>query len=337
MQNYSIVNKFLHRFYLSNYFISKSTLELERELYEKKINNLELNQVVFISGLARSGTTYFMREIFETDQYASLQYNNMPFLFLPNLWKNRTSEMLVERAHKDGIKVNSSSPEEFDEYFWKAYLNDSYLGNDTLELHNPEKKVIDIYLDYIKLISISKNKSRYITKNNNNLLRLSSLQQIPNSKFFFLVRKPLDHASSLLKLHQKFSRDHKSDSFTLEYFNFLGHHEFGLNQKVFNLEEEKQKNLSSLDKSTLDYWLLVWLQYYTYLLNKTDDSIEIILFEDLILNRGRVFEFVNRTLDINVNNKKSIFSPPKYNSFKSETLTECEKVYGKLKKKIKYL
>lgn len=52
----------------------------------------------------------------------------MPFLFLPNTWVFHSHEELFERSHGDSIKVNAESPEEFDEYFWKSFLNDSYIN-----------------------------------------------------------------------------------------------------------------------------------------------------------------------------------------------------------------
>ena len=126
----------------------------------------------------------------------------MPFLFLPNIWHPPGQTKPKERAHNDGILVNSESPEEFDEYFFKVFLDDKYIKKSYLKSHKLNFKVLKKYLEYIKLICLSKNKERYISKNNNNILRFKSLIKIENSFFFFLIRSPLDHASSLLKLHK---------------------------------------------------------------------------------------------------------------------------------------
>ena len=104
MKNYSVLSKILHKAYLKNYFISRASLELEFDLHQKKLLQKEIEKVVFISGLARSGTTILLRKVFSSNEFASLQYNNMPFLFLPNLWSPKTKIKSYERAHGDNIK-----------------------------------------------------------------------------------------------------------------------------------------------------------------------------------------------------------------------------------------
>ena len=61
MPTYSATDKFLHKFYLSNYSISKATLEMEEILYGQKAKQIDVEQYVFVTGLARSGTTVVMR------------------------------------------------------------------------------------------------------------------------------------------------------------------------------------------------------------------------------------------------------------------------------------
>lgn len=56
----------------------------------------------------------------------------------------------------------------------------------------------------------------------------------------------------------------EDDDFVLEYMNWLGHHEFGLNQKAFQFGEETPQ--FSENKASLDYWLQIWINYYSYLL-----------------------------------------------------------------------
>ena len=195
---------------------------MEEILYSQKAKQLELKQQVFVTGLARSGTTAVMNKIFGTRLYASLQYANMPFLLSPNLWKRKSKIESHERTHKDGIIIDGNSPEEFDEYFWKAFMNDSYIMSDGLALHDVDRKMLDKYLTYISLICLAKGKDKYVSKNNNNVLRLSAFQKIDHSKIILLFRNPLSHASSLMKLDSSFTKNQTDDPFTLEYFNYLG-------------------------------------------------------------------------------------------------------------------
>ena len=41
---------------------------------------------VFVSGMARSGTTILLNAIYETDEFAALTYQDMPFILSPNIW-----------------------------------------------------------------------------------------------------------------------------------------------------------------------------------------------------------------------------------------------------------
>ena len=83
-----------------------------------------------------------------------------------------------------------NSPEAFEEVFWSTFPS-----------KNP-----NFFEDYIKLILKKNNKSRYLSKNNQNISRLDFLAN--NFLFIILVtfRDPLQHAQSLLNQHIKFSK-----------------------------------------------------------------------------------------------------------------------------------
>ncbi|MCW5515588.1 sulfotransferase [Muriicola sp. Z0-33] len=298
MSNYSKAEKHLHKLYLSNYFLSKSSLELEEIIHGNKAKQTPIEEYVFITGLARSGTTALMNKIFTTEEYASLQYSNMPILLSPNLWNKKLKIAKHERAHKDGIIIDGNSPEEFDEYFWKVFLNDSYI-KDGLLPHEVDEKVLAKYLTYVSLICHSKGKQKYISKNNNNILRLSSLNKIQGSKIIILFRDPLSHASSLMKLHKSFSENQKDDPFVLDYFNYLGHHEFGLGHKPFLLTDNFINNKDRYTPEDLNYWLQIWINYYDYLLANFDDNWMVVSFEDLIEEPNKVYDHLKANLNIN--------------------------------------
>jgi len=136
--------------------------------------NHNFDNHVFITGLARSGTSILLNEIYKTNQFASLTYEDMPFILAPNLWnkiklKSKPS-LPKERMHEDGIKINTNSPEAFEEVFWKTFSDD---------LNNRE----DYFKNFVTLI-LKKNKiNRYLSKNNQNIDRLLIINKIfPKSK-----------------------------------------------------------------------------------------------------------------------------------------------------------
>lgn len=336
MASYSGSDKFLHKVYLGNYALSKAGLELEEILHGRQAKELTVNEKVFVTGLARSGTTAVMNKIFETGEYASLQYSNMPFVLNPNLWKRKSKIESHERAHKDGIIIDGNSPEEFDEYFWKSHLKDSYILEDGLSLHEVEKEILDKYLTYVKLICLSKGKTKYVSKNNNNILRLEALRKIDKSKIILLFRDPLAHASSLMKLHLRFSAEQKEDPFQLQYFDYLGHHEFGLHHKPFLLTSDFEHNRKKFKKDHIDYWLAIWLNYYHFLLNSMKDGDILICFEDLIAEPNRIYDQLAGQLSL----EGDFSDTPKHNPSKypekdcdTQLLAQCRAVYKKLRDK----
>ncbi len=338
MSSYSKAEKNLHKLYLSNYFLSKSSLELEEILYGTKSQKNPVLQYVFITGLARSGTTALMNKIFGTDEYASLQYSNMPILLSPNLWNKKLKIARHERAHKDGIIIDGNSPEEFDEYFWKVFLDDSYI-KDGLLPHEASDKVLKKYLAYVALICHAKQKQKYISKNNNNILRLTSLKKIEGSKIIILFREPLAHASSLMKLNKSFTKDQKEDPFVLDYFNYLGHHEFGLGHKPFLLTQDFIANKEKYDHDDLNYWVYIWINYYEYLLENFDGDFAVVSFEDLIDDPDSVFGYVKSMLHIDselISEKKH--SPSKYSepSCDQSLIDRAMKIYKELDAKKEY-
>jgi hypothetical protein len=102
-----------------------------------------------------------------------------------------------------------------------------------------------------------------------------------------------------MKLHRSFSENQKEDPFVLDYFNYLGHHEFGLNHKPFLLTDSFNARREKYALDDLNYWVSVWINYYEYLLDSYDPGFLLVSFEDLINEPNRVFDYVQSNLKIN--------------------------------------
>jgi len=83
MNKYSWWQKKLHQFALSTNLIREVTFDIESSLISITQTN---DNHVFVSGLARSGTTVILNAIYKSNQFASLSYKDMPFVLAPNLW-----------------------------------------------------------------------------------------------------------------------------------------------------------------------------------------------------------------------------------------------------------
>ncbi len=263
-QGYSYWSRLIHELVLDNNFLSKLLFKIEKRFFLKK--EVEVNNpFVVVSGLARAGTTAFTKKLFKTGKFDSLSYANMPLVLSPNLWAKLYKPKNVEekeRAHGDRMSFSLNSIEALDEYFFKAFQNDNYIKKDSVIKHAPSVEVYEEYLHYQKLVK-KKDDNFYLTKNNNFLLRYEGMRQHDTDFVFLLViRDPLSHASSLLAQHKNFIKQQQDDPFVLQYMNWLGHFEFGLNQKEFDFGQNL--DLKSYDKLELNYWLSVWINYYNY-------------------------------------------------------------------------
>ncbi|MDC3187383.1 hypothetical protein OBA38_00785, partial [bacterium] len=269
---YGELSKLFHKIVLENYNIAHKLLDLQTKNIES-VNN----EFIIVSGLARSGTTALTRALTKSQKLKSLDYSSMPFIICPKVWSKfykPKSNKSLERKHNDNIFISYSSVEALDEYFFKIQLNDSYVKESVVELHNITELQYQKYLKYQKSIADDK---IYLTKNNNFLLRYKSFRKL-NKRFKFLVcfREPISHANSLLNQHLSFTKLQKKDPFILEYMNWLGHYEFGLNQKQMNFNN----NIISYDKNDVNYWISLWINYYEYLIRVHDKSLILIEFEN---------------------------------------------------------
>lgn len=259
MADYSALDRLLHRLALASPVRAEMMHDIERGMFLKK-TPADGGAHVFVAGLARAGTTILMREIHRTGTFGSLTYADMPFVLAPNLWarisrKGQTPGQKAERAHGDGIEVDMASPEALDEVYWRIFAGDDYIGRDGLSPHGPDEELIAGYRDLIRLVLLRTGTARYVSKNNNTILRLSALAAaMPQAQFLVPLRRPLDHAASLLGQHERFLN---ADPFTRDYMTWLGHHEFGATHRPFLFGPPPAG-----DPTTLDYWLRLWLSVH---------------------------------------------------------------------------
>ena len=321
MKNYSGTHKFFHDFVLRNKFINKSLFEIEK-LFFLRNKDIKYKTHIFVTGLPRSGTTSLLNFLYSSNEYASLTYNNIPFVLSPNFsklfYKKNISKK--ERLHGDGINFDNNSPEALDEIFFD----------------NNEEFVKHEIVNYIQLILINYNKDKYLSKNNLNYKRIDLIQSIfSNSIFLIPIREPLQHANSLLNQHLHFSQLQKEDDFIRRYMNYLGHNEFGLNHKLWN------EPINYRDRGKIDYWLEQWFLFYKDIYNKYQSytNCYFVLYEELtntnyiklLLKKINFSEFENINLnyfknsnkkEINVNFSNSVYENASrvYNDFKEKLI-----------------
>jgi hypothetical protein len=341
--DYNFTARLLHQIALQKP-VAEVSFDIENLSVKKKDKQFADNHV-FVSGLARSGTTILLRYLYQTDVFKSLTYLDMPFVLMPNIWKKisykKPSTEVKERAHQDGIMVGFDSPEAFEEVFWRVFCGDQYIGNDKLQLHEADDDILEkfkVYVTNILLSSNSPNQSRYLSKNNNNVLRFSSLQKaMPNAQIIIPFRDPLQQAFSLLTQHNHFCKKQSEDRFSLKYMNWLGHFEFGLNQRSFYLgDEEAFKKMLDYEKTDINFWLANWKNYYKYVNKQYTENRLFFNYDDFCrhpqLTMDKLFEKIRVTSSpIQLEPFKP--SAKMVTGYNEELVAECNSIYRELDKK----
>lgn len=288
MPAYSFLDRLLHRLALSLTPVAEMSFDMDQPRAGPLMPGLCEARHVFVAGLARAGTTVLMRRLHASGAFRSLTYRDMPFVLAPNLWKSlsatsRRNLESAERAHGDGVRVDADSPESLEEVFWRVFDGRSYIAADHLCAHAPGAQLRETYQRYVGAILASgaAGETRYLSKNNNNILRLGAIRRaFPNALILVPFRHPLAHAASLLRQHLHFSEVHAGDRFARDYMTWLVHHEFGGDHRPFRLGSDGDTPLPA-DTMSLDYWLELWLRTYRWLLETAPETVVFVGYEQL--------------------------------------------------------
>ena len=247
----------------------------------------------------------------------------MPFILAPNFWAKisprKSHGKLQERAHGDSIRVSTNSPEAFEEVFWKTFADD---------LINRE----EFFIKFISLILKKNNKTRYLSKNNQNIRRLNLISEIfPRSKILIPFRDPLQQTLSLFSQHMKFVKEQNEDTFIRDYMKWIGHSEFGLDYRMIH-----PSNLLYPNEKEFNHWLEQWYLTYKFVLELSAKHGEFYLigYESLCGN-PKVWINVKDLLGIN-QEIKFLFKETKKvigQTFDNNLSNKCYRLYESLMSK----
>jgi len=223
----------------------------------------------------------------------------------------KTNVEEVERSHQDGIMINNESSEAFDEVFFQVYESNIYSFKNYLNEYESEH--INSYIEFINHFLITNKRNIYITKNNNHILRLPQIIESGKFKILITFRNPLTHAASLEKQDLIHSNLQKENTFVLDYMNYLGHFEFGLNKKYFKFRNER---VNVTEYEGIDFWLAQWINYYGRIieLTKKYQGINLINFEDWCSKEKFLLRRINNITGLTIFNK-DIYFPAVKSSF----------------------
>jgi Sulfotransferase family len=261
-------DRFMHQMGLGFAPLAEFAHDWEHARFGSRADLIEGGSPVFVVGFARSGTTILTRLLHKTGQFASLTYRDMPFPLAPNLWASSSRQfdrinIATERGHGDGLLHDLDSPEAIEEVFWRHFEGRRYIHHEKLSAVQPTSASIVAFRRYVSLILLRYQQARYLSKNNNNILRVPALAEMfPTAVFVHPFRDPLQQASSLLNQHQRAVALHAADPFHSQYMGWLGHHEFGSDHRPFDFGSD---NIQGLTPEEPDYWLARWIEAYRHL------------------------------------------------------------------------
>lgn len=249
---------------------------LESRLLGERLEAVPIEAPVYVTGLARSGSTILLELLARHEQLASHRYRDFPPVLLPVAWNwflDRAAQREVaaeERAHQDRILVTPESPEAFEELVWSAFF---------AQLHDPaQSTVLDastsnarfeaFYRDHIRKLLLVRGGRRYLAKGNYNVARLGYLRRLfPDARFVVPVRDPLWHVASLMKQHALFCREGRRDPRVVRHMSRAGHYEFGLDRRAVNLGDGTAPRIEALWRAgaEVEGWALTWDSVYGHL------------------------------------------------------------------------
>lgn len=271
--------------------------KVENFFLKDQLSEQEIVEPIFITGLARSGSTILLTMLHEHPDNASFSYQDFPFLHIHWFWtqflrfspRNQTAQ---ERAHKDRILVTPESPEAMEEVLWMHFFPNlhsemiSHIKDRSFHCADFE----NYYLPTIKKVLFTHSAKRYLCKANYHITRIGYLSKLyPGARFIIPIRNPITHIQSLMKQHTLFSEAQNHDRRILNHFERVGHFEFGLGRAAINTGDPKdsmQINAYWKNEENIAGYALQWKLIYDYVYSLTQDpqlrdSILVVKYEDL--------------------------------------------------------
>ncbi|WP_172299808.1 sulfotransferase [Pseudoruegeria sp. HB172150] len=259
-------DRMLHAFAFSGPATLKGLARLDDRLFARTLAETPDAPPIFITSLARGGTTALLNAMHDLPGIATHLYQDMPFISAPLLWSRLSGRRATaerERAHGDGLAIGLDSPEAFDEVFWRLHWPGKY-GERQIELWkngDASDESRAFFTRHFRKIAALRHPDdtsgvRYLSKNNANLARLRLLPEMfPGCDIVVPLRGPAAHAASLHRQHMNFTRLHGEDEFALRYMRDIGHLEFGALHRLLGFDPDIADRYRPDDPN---YWLAYW-------------------------------------------------------------------------------
>lgn len=285
--------------------------ELETRLLSDEIDGTAIVQPIYLSGVARAGSTILLETLARHPDLVSHRYRDYPPVFTPYWW-NRFLERVPqrdpsprERSHRDGITVTPESPEAFEEILWMAFFPDLHgpARSEVLTSETSHPEFEAFYRSHLRKLLRVRGGRRYLAKGNYNVTRLEYLLRLfPDARFVIPVRSPAGHVASLMKQHALFCEGERRHPAALRHLRRVGHFEFGLDRRPINTGDDAAVAAivaAWARGDEIEGWSGYWISIYRYLADRLDANADlraaslVVRYEDLC---GAPRETIRRVL-----------------------------------------
>lgn len=272
---------------------------MESRLLRDRLAETDVVAPVYVTGLARSGSTILLELLARHPGFATHRYRDFPPVLSPVAWNwfvdraGTAGGEARERAHADGIEVTAESPEAFEEPVWMAFFPDLHApGTDAvLDRRTSNPPFEAFYRDHIRKMMLVRGGDRYLAKANYNITRIGYILSLfPDARFVVPVREPVAHIASLMKQHDLFCREGGIDPRVTRHMSRVGHFEFGLDRRAMpiNADGEASRIEALWEQGReIEGWAHSWAQVYGHLADRfaadpaVAEATMVVRYEDL--------------------------------------------------------
>lgn len=304
-----------NRFICSRRDLWLALADTETRMLRKKLDTMPQPSPIYITGLARGGTTIMLELMAQSSQTVTHTYRDFPLLLTPFALRkfyhffdrfDFGETRKVERPHKDRIMVTPASPESMEEVLWISFFKK--LHEETQDNSLSQKTSLPaferFYTAHIKKLMLAEQAQHYISKANYNITRIRYLRKLfPTARFVLVIREPAQHIASLIKQHRLFCEEHAKKPYTLEHMNLSGHFEFGLGRKLIHTGDDAAMQAIQAAFAAgqdIEGWARYWNSLYGYALGLLQEAavrhaVQVVHYDELCANPlavlTQVYEF----------------------------------------------
>ncbi len=290
-ERYGRLDRLFHRIAFAAGPGQRALGELEASLFGETLEEITLEDPVWITALPRAGTTILLNLLHATGRFASHTYRDVPFVLCPMLWARfarrfRAEEAPHERVHGDGLEISADSPEAFEEMVWKRFWPEHYRTDRILPWRAEERRPeFGAFLEthMRKVVALRRDgpsdARRYLSKDNAHVARMATRPgPLRDGRLVVPFREPVQHAASLLRQHRRFTTLHAEEPFLRRYMSATGHHDFGRELKPIDFGGWLE---GAPAPDTLAFWVRYWIATYEHVLEHADRGTTLVSYARL--------------------------------------------------------